>query len=81
MFVRQYSENSENSGIYGKNGFETLYNSMEKLLTPKQASHVLGITTDTLRKWGDKHKIIVVKTLGGHRRCELPLPQGEGLPI
>lgn len=44
---------------------------MDKLLTPKEASKLLGVTIDCLRKWERAGKIKCVKTLGGHRRFKL----------
>lgn len=34
----------------------------------KEASHLLGISYDTLRNWDKNGKLCSVKTFGGHRR-------------
>ena len=44
---------------------------MEELVSPKKASKMLGITTETLRNWELAGKLKCVKTLGGHRRYRL----------
>jgi len=44
---------------------------MEELITPKQASQLLNVTTDCLRKWEILGKLKCVKTMGGHRRYKL----------
>lgn len=43
----------------------------DKLITPKKASELLGVTIDCLRKWERAGKLRCVKTLGGHRRYKL----------
>jgi excisionase family DNA binding protein len=40
----------------------------EKFVTPKVASEVLGVSTETLKNWEKEGKIKSVKTEGGHRR-------------
>ena len=42
-----------------------------KLITPKEASNILGVTIDCLSKWEQAGKITAIKTLGGHRRYKL----------
>lgn len=37
-------------------------------LTLGEASRILGVDPDTLRRWADKGKVDVLKTPGGHRR-------------
>lgn len=44
---------------------------MEELISPRQASKMFGITTETLRKWELLGKVKCIKTLGGHRRFKL----------
>jgi molybdopterin-binding protein len=39
-----------------------------KLLTPREAAQVLGISYPTLKQWIYKEKIRTVKTAGGHHR-------------
>ena len=39
-----------------------------KLLTPREAAKVLGISYPTLKQWIYKRKIRTVKTAGGHHR-------------
>ena len=41
---------------------------MKNTLTISQASEMLGITKDTLRKWNDSKKLNPIRTKGGHRR-------------
>lgn len=38
------------------------------LLTPREASQLYGVSTETLRNWCEEGKLEVVKTSGGHRR-------------
>jgi len=59
-----FSDFSENSFIY-KGEF------MDKLISPKKAAEILGVTPDCLRHWENIKKIECVKTLGGHRRYKL----------
>ena len=42
-----------------------------KLYTPKQASQMLGITVETLRRWDKEGKIPTVRTAGGTRLYNL----------
>jgi excisionase family DNA binding protein len=37
-------------------------------LTLHEASALLGVTTSTLRRWGDSGRVSMKRTLGGHRR-------------
>ena len=39
-------------------------------LMPKEAARQLGVTTDTLRRWGDSGQIGYEMTVGGHRRYD-----------
>lgn len=41
---------------------------MEKLISPKRASKILGVHPVTLINWEKEGKISCMKTLGGHRR-------------
>lgn len=53
------------------------------LLMPKEAALALGVTTDTLRRWGDSGRIGYETTAGGHRRysaAEIEHLQGNGRP-
>lgn len=43
---------------------------MNKLLTIKQASDYLNVSTDTLRKWNKSNKLVPLTTAGGHRRYQ-----------
>ena len=43
----------------------------EELISPKEASKMLKVSTDTLRNWEIAGKLKVIKTLGGHRRYRL----------
>ena len=43
---------------------------MSKLLTIKQASEYLNVSTDTLRKWDKSGKLVPLTTTGGHRRYQ-----------
>jgi excisionase family DNA binding protein len=36
----------------------------------QEASELLGVTTSTLRRWGDSGRVPMKRTLGGHRRFE-----------
>ena len=36
----------------------------------QEASALLGVTTSTLRRWGDSGRVPMKRTLGGHRRFE-----------
>ena len=44
-----------------------------KLLTPRDAAQVLGISYHTLKQWIYKRKLRTVKTAGGHHR----IPESE----
>jgi excisionase family DNA binding protein len=37
-------------------------------LSLQEASNLLGVTTSTLRRWGDSGRVTMKRTLGGHRR-------------
>lgn len=41
---------------------------MSRLLTIKQVSELLSVSTKTLRIWDNKGKLTSIKTVGGHRR-------------
>ena len=41
---------------------------MDKLLTIGEASRILGISVDTLRRWSDDGKVTVLVLPSGHRR-------------
>ena len=41
---------------------------MQKLLAPREAANILGISYPTLKQWIYKGKIRTVKTAGGHHR-------------
>ena len=54
-------------------------------LTLGEASRMLGVDPDTLRRWADNGKVDVLKTPGGHRRflresieLMLPRPRRDG---
>lgn len=40
----------------------------DEWLSLQEASALLGITTSTLRRWGDSGRVPMKRTLGGHRR-------------
>ena len=40
----------------------------QKLFTPREAAHVLGISYPTLKQWIYKRKIRTIRTAGGHHR-------------
>jgi putative resolvase len=44
---------------------------MNKLITPKKAAEMLGVSTTTLRNWETAGKLKAIKTIGGHRRYRL----------
>jgi molybdopterin-binding protein len=44
-----------------------------RLLTPREASQILGVAYATLKQWIYKKKIKTVRTPGGHHR----IPEGE----
>jgi molybdopterin-binding protein len=46
---------------------------MQKLLPPREAAHILGISYPTLKQWIYRHKLKTVKTPGGHHR----IPESE----
>ena len=46
---------------------------MQKLLAPREAAHILGISYPTLKQWIYHGKIKSVKTPGGHHR----VPESE----
>jgi putative resolvase len=43
----------------------------DRLLTVKQATEMLGVHDDTVRRWGDDGTLPMVRTPGGHRRYPL----------
>ena len=44
---------------------------MGKLLTPKKAAEMMGVTTSCLFLWEQAGKISAIKTVGGHRRYKI----------
>jgi putative resolvase len=42
-----------------------------KLISPKEAAEMLGVTIYTLRNWNVMGKLVAIKTMGGHRRYKL----------
>jgi excisionase family DNA binding protein len=40
----------------------------EKLFTPGEAAHILGISYPTLKQWIYKGKTRTIRTAGGHHR-------------
>ena len=46
---------------------------MQKLLAPREAANILGISYPTLKQWIYRHKIKTAKTPGGHHR----VPESE----
>lgn len=44
---------------------------MEKLLKISEVAEILGVTTQTLRKWDKAGKFTPTHTVGGHRRYRL----------
>lgn len=46
---------------------------MQRLLTPREAAHILGISYPTLKQWIYRKKIKTAKTPGGHHR----VPESE----
>ena len=46
---------------------------MQKLLAPRDAAHILGISYPTLKQWIYKGKLRTAKTPGGHHR----VPESE----
>jgi molybdopterin-binding protein len=46
---------------------------MQKLLPPREAAHILGISYPTLKQWIYRGKIQTAKTPGGHHR----VPESE----
>ncbi len=45
----------------------------QKLVTPREAAQILGISYPTLKQWIYKRKLRTVKTAGGHHR----IPESE----
>jgi excisionase family DNA binding protein len=41
---------------------------LDDWLTLQDASEMLGVATSTLRRWGDAGRVLMKRTLGGHRR-------------
>tara|TARA_R110002096_G_scaffold239101_1_gene430705 strand:+ start:64591 stop:65484 length:894 start_codon:yes stop_codon:yes gene_type:complete len=56
-----------------------------KLLTPRQASALVGVSESTIRRWCDSGELEASKTSGGHRRIDravlLRLARDQGLAI
>jgi molybdopterin-binding protein len=46
---------------------------MQKLLAPREAANILGVSYPTLKQWIYHHKLKTVKTPGGHHR----VPESE----
>ncbi len=42
-----------------------------KLISPKEASRILGVTPTTLANWDRAGKLKPILTVGGHRRYKL----------
>ncbi len=47
--------------------------SAQKLVTPREAAQILGVSYPTLKQWIYKRKLRTVKTAGGHHR----IPESE----
>jgi len=47
--------------------------SEQKLVTPREAAQILGVSYPTLKQWIYKRKLRTVKTAGGHHR----IPESE----
>jgi molybdopterin-binding protein len=47
--------------------------SAQKLVTPREAAQILGVSYPTLKQWIYKRKLHTVKTAGGHHR----IPESE----
>jgi len=43
----------------------------DRLLTVAEATKMLGVHDDTVRRWGDEGTLLMVRTPGGHRRYPL----------
>ena len=43
----------------------------DRLLPPREAAKLLGVTVLTLKNWIRDGKLVAVKTPGGHRRYKL----------
>ena len=41
-------------------------------LSSSEAAYLLGVSTDTLRRWEEEKKLIPERTEGGHRRYDSP---------
>jgi len=47
---------------------EVLTEETDEWISLQEASALLGVTTSTLRRWGDSGRVPMKRTLGGHRR-------------
>ena len=45
--------------------------SMSNLLSIQEAADLLGVSTNTLRRWETEGKITSERTVGGHRRYQV----------
>jgi excisionase family DNA binding protein len=60
---------------------------MEELLSPREASKILGVCVMTLRNWEKEGKLQSLRTAGGHRRfrfedvqkCQIKKVQESGI--
>lgn len=40
----------------------------EPLLTPREVAELFGVDSKTVNRWGDRERLEIVRTPGGHRR-------------
>ncbi|MFJ9557310.1 helix-turn-helix domain-containing protein [Nocardiopsis sp. NPDC101807] len=53
----------------------------ERLLTPREASRVLGVDPKTLIRWEGEGRLMSFRTLGGHRRYPRTLVEQLAVPV
>ena len=59
--------------LHGAREAATIVHTMQRLLAPREAANILGISYPTLKQWIYKKKIKTAKTPGGHHR----VPESE----
>ncbi|WP_433698645.1 MerR family DNA-binding transcriptional regulator [Nocardiopsis sp. CA-288880] len=54
---------------------------VERLLTPREASRILGVDPKTLIRWEGEGRLMSLRTLGGHRRYPRTLVEQMAVPV
>jgi excisionase family DNA binding protein len=81
-FLFSYSKETLLSAVVSSSKIDRLewyFLLMKRLYTLKEAKMLLGVTTETIRRWGKEGKMRVVRTIGGRRMLESEIKRILGL--